>query len=58
LSDEGCQQGDPFGPLLFSVTVMPLINRMQSNFNVWYMDDGTIGGNADVLPNDIQLLIA
>ena len=37
---------------------MPLINRLQSNFNVWYMDDGTIGDHADVLLNDFQLLIA
>ena len=32
LSDEGCQQGDPLGPLLFCATVMPLINRLQSIF--------------------------
>ena len=37
---------------------MPLINRLQSTFNVWYMDDGSIGDNADVLLNDFQLLIA
>ena len=58
VSDEGCQQGDPLGPLLFCATVMPLINRLQSTFNVWYMDDGSIGDNADVLLNDFQLLIA
>ena len=58
LSDEDCQQGVPLGPLLFYASVMLLINRLQSTFNVWYMDDGTIGDNADVLLNDFQLLIA
>ena len=40
------------------VSRMFLLNRLQSTFNVWYMDDGTIGDNADVLLNDFQLLIA
>jgi hypothetical protein len=31
---------------------------MQSNFNVWYIDDEIIGGNADVLLDDFLLLIA
>ncbi|XP_065314291.1 uncharacterized protein LOC135923463 [Gordionus sp. m RMFG-2023] len=32
-SDEGIQQGDPLGPLIFSL-----------DLNIWYLDDGTICG--------------
>lgn len=55
-SEEGPQQGDPLGPLLFCLTVMPLVQRVQSPFNIWYMDDGTLGGDADTLISDFRML--
>jgi hypothetical protein len=50
----GVQQGDPLGPLLFAITLQPLVLRIQSEcpdllLNKWYLDDGTIFGKiADV----------
>ena len=43
-SAEGVQQGDPLGPLLFCLTIHPLISKLKSEFCVWYLDDGTVGG--------------
>jgi hypothetical protein len=45
LSSEGVQQGDPLGPLLFCITIHRLIASLRSEFIVFYLDDGTIGGN-------------
>jgi len=49
LSDEGPQQGDPLGPLLFYLTVMALVKRIKSQCNIWYMDDGTMGDDVNTL---------
>ena len=53
-SEEGVQQGDPLGPLLFCATSLRLAKLMKSELNVWYMDDGTLGGDADVLLVDFN----
>lgn len=57
ISDEGPQQGDPLGPLLFCTTAMSLVKRIKSQCNVWYMDDGTMGGDVDTLLTDFLMLI-
>ena len=44
-SDSGTQQGDPLGPLLFSLAIHGNASSMKSNFNVWYLDDATIAGD-------------
>ena len=54
LSDEGIQQGDPLGPLLFCATSLKLACSIKSEFNVWYLDDGSIGGNVESLLLDLE----
>ena len=41
-SDSGVQQGDPLGPLLFSLAIHDIASSMKTNYNVWYLDDATI----------------
>ena len=45
-SQEGAQQGDPLGPFLFSLAIMDLNKELESEVNLWYLDDGTIIGTA------------
>ena len=57
-SADGVQQGDPLGPLLFCLTIHPLIQTPESNFRVFYLDDGIIGGPADNIIHDLEMVQA
>ena len=37
-SEEGVQQGDPLGPLLFCLTIQPFITKLRSDFCIFYLD--------------------
>jgi len=52
-SDEGAQQGDPLGPVLYCMTTLQLTHSVTSEMNMWYLDDGTSGGHVDNLGNDV-----
>lgn len=43
VSATGIQQGDPFGPALFSLGIDELTREIDTELNVWYLDDGTLG---------------
>ena len=53
-SKEGVQQGDPLGPLRFSLVIQKLIAAINARcpglaLNLWYLDDGVLAGRtADV----------
>ena len=57
LSQIGCQQGDPLGPLLFSLFIQPLVQQLNSQLNLFYLDDGTLGGDPKVVLSDLQEII-
>ena len=44
-SVEGVQQGDPLSPLPFCLSIHNLISNLKFEFKVFYLDDGTLGGN-------------
>jgi hypothetical protein len=54
VSDEGAQQGDPLGPLLFCLSSLKLARSMVSEFNCWYLDDGSLGGKVEDLLQDLD----
>lgn len=58
LSQRGVQQGDPLGPALFCLVVQEIIDSLQDlDLNVWYLDDGTIGGTPFVVLNALKTII-
>ena len=54
ISAEGIQQGDPLGPMLFCLTIHKLVSSLSSEFSVFYLDDGTLGGNFEDLQADLH----
>ena len=56
MSREGVQQGDLLGPLLFCPTIHELISQLESDLCMFYLDDGTLGGNPEVVLRDLQLV--
>ena len=54
---EGCQQGDPEGPALFSDTIPDLVNQMVSQYNVWDLDDGNLSDHYRTVLEDLKRII-
>ena len=55
-SAEGVQQGDPLGPLLFCLCIHRMCSRLESELSLFYLDDGTLGGNVDNLTHDLEVV--
>lgn len=61
LSEEGCQQGDPLGPLMFCLAIHELILEVSRgapglHLNAWYFDDGTLVGPSAEVHKALNLL--
>ena len=51
-SESTVQQGDPLGPLLFSLTLWPVIEKIRDMVpnltqHTWYLDNGFVAGSED-----------
>ena len=51
------QQGDPLGPALFSLAIQTVVSTLCSSLNIWYLDDGTIGGEPHEVAKDLKSII-
>jgi len=58
MSEEGAQQGDPLGSLLFCLAITPIVFKLLSEFNVCYTDDGTIGCIMSEILHDNRIIKA
>ena len=56
-SETGIQQGDPIGPALFALSVDEAARGVQSEFNVWYLDDATLGNSPERVYDDLVVLL-
>ena len=60
-SESGVQQCDPLGPLLFSLALMPLINKIKQEVpmllqNSWYLDGGFLAGTEAEFLQSLDIL--
>ena len=58
---EGVQQGDPLGPLLFSMVIHRVIAEIHQQcpnlpLNKWYLDDGIMGGSTDGIARALSII--
>ena len=56
-SAEGMQQGDPLGPLGFSLAINGLITKLKSDLNCWYLDDGCLLGSFQDVQDDFNAIL-
>jgi len=52
--NEGPQQGDPMGPLLFSNAIHPLLASLKSELTLGYLNDLTLGGHQSKVAEAVQ----
>ncbi len=57
-SEEGVQQGDPLGPLLFSLAINEDISKLSSELNIWYLDDGNLADTPEKVSADLGYLLS
>jgi hypothetical protein len=53
----GAQQGDPCVPMIFSLAIQPIILSLDSQLNIWYLDDGTLADYPGVVLSDFKEVI-
>src|SRR5437867_3506901 len=53
-SNEGPQQGNPLGPLLFCNTIHPLLESLKAELSIGYLDDLTLAGAPSIVAEDVR----
>ncbi|GAV01296.1 hypothetical protein RvY_12033 [Ramazzottius varieornatus] len=56
-SARGVQHGDLLGPSLFCLLTRNLSKSLQSPFNVWYLDNATLGGDFELVSRDLHTIV-
>ena len=56
-SETGIQQGDPIRPALFALLVNEAARGIQSEFNVWYLDDASLEDSPEKDHDNLVVLL-
>jgi hypothetical protein len=56
-SEEGVQQGDPLGPVLYCLVTQPIIQDLTSTLNAAFLDDESLGDAASVVASDLEKVL-
>jgi hypothetical protein len=54
MSDEGAQQIDSLGSLLFCLVIQPMLRQLSAPLSIAYIDDVTLGGSVSAVFTDVQ----
>jgi len=57
MSNKDPQQGDPVGPLLFNNAIQPLLQSLESDLPLGYLDDFKLGGPQSVVAEDVNRVV-
>ena len=55
-SHTGLQEGDPMTSLAFALVINPIVANLKSTFKVWYLDDGTLEVELDMVLRDLSII--
>ena len=50
------QQRDPVGPALFALPIHGVTFEVKSDLNVWYLDDGCVGGEPQTVLSNAAII--
>jgi hypothetical protein len=53
----GAQQGDPCGPMIFSLAIQLIIFTLDFQLNIWHLDDEILANYPEVVLSDLKKVI-
>lgn len=56
LSKVGAEQGDPAGPLIFILAIHLLVSQLNTELNIWYLDDDTLGDSPQKVLSNLEFI--
>jgi hypothetical protein len=56
-SSVGAQEGNPCGPMIFTLAIQPIILSLDFQLNIWYLDDATLADYPKVVLSDFKKVI-
>ena len=57
MSENGIHQGDPEAPALFAEAIHTLVKQLESQMNIWYLDDENLNDVYKVVHRDLKNIV-
>jgi len=58
VSQQSILQGDPLGPVMFCILLHCFSISMESELNIWFLDDASLEDDPSKVWNDLNLIIS